>query len=46
MDHSWSIWLHWVNWGPGLLFGLLFSAASAPQGRTDQARRIGLYGVA
>jgi hypothetical protein len=25
---SWTIWLHWVNWLPGLVFGFLFSLAT------------------
>ena len=45
-DHSWSIWLHWVNWAPGLLFGILFSVVNVPQGRTDRAQRIALYSAA
>lgn len=45
-DQSWSIWLHWVNWAPGLLFGILFAVANVPQDRAVRARRVALYGVA
>lgn len=45
-DHSLTIWLHWVNWAPGLLYGLLFAVVNVAQDRPDRNRRIALYGVA
>jgi hypothetical protein len=39
-----SIWMNWVNWLPGVVFGLLFAIATVqPAWQADGRRRIALY---
>jgi hypothetical protein len=43
---SWTVWLYWVNWLPGLVFGALFaipSAVAAPA--AHRVRRIAAYAL-
>ncbi len=39
---SWTLWLHWINWLPGVVFGLLFALA-ALQWTPFYGRRAALY---
>ncbi|MFH1184874.1 MAG: hypothetical protein V1755_07530 [Chloroflexota bacterium] len=40
----WSIWLHWVNWLPGVVFALLFAIATAqPVSQAGGRGRIALF---
>jgi hypothetical protein len=37
---QWTLWLHWANWLPGIIFGVLLSLALFPQGRIDWSRAL------
>ncbi len=41
---SWTLWLHWINWLPGVVFGLLFAFA-ALQWTPFYGRRAALYAL-
>jgi hypothetical protein len=43
---SWTIWAHWVNWLPGVVFGLLFGIAALEPNAVPRARRLVLYALA
>lgn len=40
-----AIWAHWVNWLPGVLFGLLFGIAALEPNAASRARRLALYAL-
>ena len=42
---TWTLWLHWVNWLPGLIFGVIYALASTPLSPFYWLRAI-LFGVA
>jgi hypothetical protein len=43
---AWTIWLHWVNWLPGVVFGLLFAFATRRASPAGGPRQVALYGAA
>ena len=43
---TWTIWAHWVNWLPGVVFGLLFGMAALEPDAVPRARRLLLYALA
>jgi hypothetical protein len=43
--NGWSVWLHWINWVPGLVYGLLFAIANVGKTPVHRNRRMLLYGA-
>lgn len=43
---SWTIWAHWVNWLPGVVFGALFAVAALEPKAVERLRGVLLYALA
>jgi hypothetical protein len=40
------MWLNWINWLPGIIFGLLFAIGALEPGTPDRPRRSALFALA
>jgi hypothetical protein len=40
------MWLNWINWLPGIIFGLLFAIGALDPGTPERPRRSALFAIA